>query len=62
MNNGISRFIRHKPAVIGLILLMLVILAAALAGVLAPADPFALVGKPFQPFRRTRPGNRHVGP
>ena len=49
MNNGISRFIRHKPAVIGLILLMLVILAAALAGVLAPADPFALVGKPFQP-------------
>lgn len=49
MNNGISRFIRHKPAVIGLILLMMVILAAALAGVLAPADPFALVGKPFQP-------------
>ena len=49
MNNGISRFIRHKPAVIGLILLILVILAAALAGVLAPADPFALVGKPFQP-------------
>ena len=49
MNTGFSRFMRHKPAVIGLILLMLVILAAALAGVLAPADPFALVGKPFQP-------------
>jgi peptide/nickel transport system permease protein len=49
MNTGISRFMRHKPAVIGLVLLMLVILAAALAGVLAPADPFALVGKPFQP-------------
>jgi peptide/nickel transport system permease protein len=49
MNNGISRFMRHKPAVIGLLLLVLVILAAALAGVLSPADPFALVGKPFQP-------------
>lgn len=49
MNNGISRFMRHKPAVIGLLLLVLVFLAAALAGVLSPADPFALVGKPFQP-------------
>ncbi len=40
---------RHKPAVVGLLLLLLVVLAAALAGVLSPADPFALVGKPFQP-------------
>ena len=49
MQSGLSRFFRHKPAVIGLLLLMLVLLAAALAGVLYPADPFAMVGKPFQP-------------
>ena len=49
MQSGLSRFFRHKPAVIGLLLLMLVLLAAALAGVIYPADPFAMVGKPFQP-------------
>ena len=49
MNAGLSRFFRHKPAVIGLLLLVLVLLAAGLAGVLYPGDPFALVGKPFQP-------------
>lgn len=49
MQAGLSRFFRHKPAVIGLLLLLGVLLAAALAGVLYPADPFAMVGKPFQP-------------
>ena len=49
MNAGLSRFFRHKPAVIGLLLLVLVLLAAGLASVLYPGDPFALVGKPFQP-------------
>jgi peptide/nickel transport system permease protein len=49
MNGGIQRFLRHKPAVGGLALLLLVLLAAALAGVLYPGNPFAIVGKPFQP-------------
>ncbi len=49
MNAGLTRFFRHKPAVLGLALLLLVLLAAALAGVIYPADPFAMVGKPFQP-------------
>jgi peptide/nickel transport system permease protein len=49
MQSGLSRFFRHKPAVIGLLLLLLVLLAAALAGVIYPADPFSMVGKPFQP-------------
>jgi peptide/nickel transport system permease protein len=49
MKSGMSRFFRHKPAVIGLLLLLAVLLAATLAGVLYPADPFAMVGKPFQP-------------
>jgi len=33
----------------GLALLLCVVVAAALAGTLYPADPFSLVGKPFQP-------------
>lgn len=49
MQAGLSRFFRHKPAVLGLLLLLTVLLAAALAGVVYPADPFAMVGKPFQP-------------
>jgi peptide/nickel transport system permease protein len=49
MKSGRSRFFRHKPAVIGLVLLAMVLLAASLAGVVYPADPFAMVGKPFQP-------------
>ena len=49
MKSAISRFMRHRPAVIGLVLLLCVVLAAALAGTIYPADPFGLVGKPFQP-------------
>ena len=49
MPPALSRFLRHKPAVLGLLLLMLVLLAAALADVIYPADPFSMVGKPFQP-------------
>ncbi|MCU0964559.1 MAG: ABC transporter permease [Burkholderiaceae bacterium] len=49
MKSGLSRFLRHKPAVVGLLLLSMVLLAATLAGVLYPVDPFAMVGKPFQP-------------
>ncbi len=49
MNSGLLRFLRHRPAVGGLALLLLVLLAAALAGVIYPGDPFGIVGKPFQP-------------
>jgi peptide/nickel transport system permease protein len=44
-----QRFIRHKPAAVGLALLALVIAAAALAGVAYPGDPFHIVAKPFLP-------------
>jgi peptide/nickel transport system permease protein len=49
MNGGIQRFVRHRPAVLGLALLGLVLLAAVLASVFYPGDPFAITGKPFQP-------------
>jgi len=49
MKGGILRFLRHRPAVVGLALLLAVLLAAALAGVIYPGDPFSIVGKPFQP-------------
>lgn len=49
MNTAFSRFVRHKPAVGGLALLLLALAAAVLAGVVYPGDPFRIVGKPFQP-------------
>lgn len=49
MKDVFRRFVRHKPALIGLVLLVLVVIAAALAGLLYPGDPFRIVGKPFQP-------------
>lgn len=49
MQDVFLRFIRHKPALVGLLLLVLVVIAAALAGLLYPGDPFRIVGKPFQP-------------
>jgi len=49
MNTAFSRFVRHKPAVGGVVLLALALAAAALAGVVFPGDPFRIAGKPFQP-------------
>lgn len=49
MSGVARRFLRHWPAVVGLCLLAAVAAGAALAPVLYPVDPFALVGKPFQP-------------
>lgn len=49
MRGFVSRFVRHRPAVVGLLLLLAVVLAALLAPVLYPASPFELVGRPFQP-------------
>ncbi len=48
MNAVFSRFLRHRPAVLGLVLLIGVVMAALLAPVLYPVSPFALVGQPFQ--------------
>jgi peptide/nickel transport system permease protein len=49
MNTAFSRFVRHKPAVLGIVLLLLALAAALLAGVAYPGDPFRITGKPFQP-------------
>ena len=49
MKSGLLRFLRHRPAVAGLVMLLTVVLAAALAGVIYPGNPFSIVGKPFQP-------------
>jgi peptide/nickel transport system permease protein len=49
MKGVIGRFLRHRPAVLGLFLLVSVVGAALLAPVLYPVSPFALVGQPFQP-------------
>lgn len=49
MNSVFTRFFRHRPAVIGLALLTLVVAAAVLAPLLYPTSPFELVGAPMQP-------------
>lgn len=49
MRDTLRRFVRHKPALAGVVLLALVVAAALLAGVLYPGDPFRIVGRPFQP-------------
>lgn len=41
------RFIRNRPAVLGLLLLLLVVLVAAIGPILFPQDPWALAGRPF---------------
>ncbi|WP_083660127.1 ABC transporter permease [Acuticoccus yangtzensis] len=43
------RFARNRSALVGLAFLFLVILLAAIAPVIYPADPFALVGRPMLP-------------
>ena len=49
MRDVFLRFIRHKTALVGLLLLALVIAAAFVAGITHPGDPFAIVAKPFLP-------------
>lgn len=49
MKGGVLRFLRHRPAVFGLLVLLTVLISAALAGVIYPGDPFRIVGKPFEP-------------
>jgi len=49
LRDAFLRFVRHKPALVGLVLLVMVVIAAAVASLLYPGDPFRIVGKPFQP-------------
>jgi peptide/nickel transport system permease protein len=43
------RFARNRSALVGLVILTLVLLIAALAPILFPQDPFRLVGRPMSP-------------
>ena len=49
MRAFLKRFVRHRPAVLGLVILMAVSACALLAPVIHPASPFSLTGPPFQP-------------
>jgi peptide/nickel transport system permease protein len=49
VNGFASRFVRHRPALLGLVLLLAVVAAAALAPIVYPTSPFALVGQPMLP-------------
>lgn len=44
-----KRFARNRSAVVGLVILLIVVILAALAPVIFPADPFRLVGRPMSP-------------
>lgn len=44
-----KRFARNRSALVGLVILCIVLLLAALAPVLYPADPFRLAGRPMSP-------------
>jgi peptide/nickel transport system permease protein len=62
MKGGLLRFLRHRPAVVGLVLLWAVLLGALLAGTIYPGNPFAIVGKPFQaPFGEHLLGTDSLG-
>lgn len=45
--DAVKRYLHSPPAVIGLVLLLLVLLMAASAGWLYPADPLSLAGRPL---------------
>jgi peptide/nickel transport system permease protein len=49
MRAFLSRFVRHRPAVLGLVILLAVSACALLAPLIHPASPFDLIGRPFQP-------------
>ena len=55
MKGAIARFARNRPALFGLVILLLVLILALAAPVLYPAGPFALAGSPLQP-----PGERFL--
>lgn len=43
------RFLRNTPATVGLVVLSAICAVALLAPLVYPGDPFAIVGKPFEP-------------
>lgn len=45
----LKSFLRHPTGMIGLVILLIVIVVAVLAGTLFPDDPWDMVGAPFQP-------------
>ena len=49
MDGFVARFARNRPAVAGLVVLVVIVAIALAAPVLYPQSPFGLVGKPFQP-------------
>jgi peptide/nickel transport system permease protein len=49
MRAFLGRFVRNRPAVLGLVILVIVVVLALLAPVIHPGSPFLLIGKPFQP-------------
>lgn len=62
MRAFLKRFVRHRPAVLGLVILLAVTAFALLAPVLHPASPFSLIGKPFQaPFGEYLFGTDQLG-
>lgn len=47
---GVVRaFLRHPSGMVGLVLLLAVVTVAAFAPLIAPADPWEMVGAPFEP-------------
>ena len=49
MRAFMKRFVRNRPAVLGLLVLVTVVALALLAPLIHPNSPFLLIGKPFQP-------------
>jgi peptide/nickel transport system permease protein len=62
MRAFLSRFVRHRPALVGLLILLAVAACALLAPLIHPASPFSLVGRPFEaPFGRYLFGTDQLG-
>jgi len=49
MRAFLGRFVRHRPAVLGLLILLAVAACALLAPLIHPGSPFDLIGRPFEP-------------
>ena len=49
MRAFLGRFVRHRPAVLGLAILLAVAACALLAPLIHPGSPFDLIGRPFEP-------------
>jgi peptide/nickel transport system permease protein len=49
MREFARRFVRNRPAAVGLAILLVVVAIALVAPLLYPQSPFSLVGRPFEP-------------